>query len=215
MANTKDIFSSARLLYRAVRQPQDLPVFQAINNDPVGYVNSNASNIRLASPADAADFMKSTAEDNLLGAVIWIRPSEVEKHDKYWNGHHIRDADFGIAIGEIHLGSLPAKHAHHRWTEIGIDILPAYQGSGFGSEAIDWALEYAFKQAGMHRVRIRVFEWNEGAVKLYEKLGFTHEGRERESLWWDGKWWDGITMGMLEGEWREREEKKQKIVVGQ
>ena len=50
---------------------------------------------------------------------------------------------------------------------------------------------------------VRAFEWNTGAIKLYERLGFKHEGRGREALWHEGRWWDGLEMGMLEGEWRE------------
>jgi len=43
---------------------------------------------------------------------------------------------------------------------------------------------------------------------LYERLGFKHEGRERESCWHEGRWWDGVEMSMLEGEWRQLQERK-------
>lgn len=97
-----------------------------------------------------------------------------------------------------------------------IDILPLYQGKGYGSEAIKWGLNYAFKRAGLHKVRIRAFEWNEGAVKLYERMGFKHEGRERESLWHEGRFWDGLELGMLDREWwaMQKEETENQIVTG-
>lgn len=101
--------------------------------------------------------------------------------------------------------------AHHRNTEMGIDILPPYQGKGYGTEAIRWALEYAFHRAGLHKVRIRAFEWNEGAVRLYPRLGFALEGRERESLWHEGRFWDGIEFGMVESEWREIQRKQREV----
>lgn len=108
----------------------------------------------------------------------------------------------GTPIGQIHLSSLPSRMRHHRNTEIGIDILPAFQGAGYGSEAITWVLHHAFHRLGMHKMRIRAFEWNEGACRLYGRLGFLEEGRERESLWHEGRWWDSVEFGMVEGEWR-------------
>lgn len=50
--------------------------------------------------------------------------------------------------------------------------------------------------------------YNEGAVRLYEKLGFKREGVEREAIFSNGKFWDIIELGMLEREWRELQEKK-------
>jgi L-amino acid N-acyltransferase YncA len=61
---------------------------------------------------------------------------------------------------------------------------------------------------GLHRVSIRAFEWNKGAIRLYETLGFRHEGRGREAMWYEGKWWDDVGMGMLEGEWWELVKKR-------
>jgi len=198
-------FDTTRLAFRAVRQPEDLALFLAIGDDQSGFMNSNLTNNLLPSSSDATKFMKSVAEDSLLGATIWLKPtsSSDEESRAIGNGtspEHLK-GEWGTAIGEIHLSKLPPGAAHHRWTEIGIDILPSFQGKGYGREAIEWALDYAFRRAGLHRVRIRAFEWNIGAVKLYEKVGFKVEGREREALWHEGRFWDGVELGMLESEW--------------
>lgn len=182
-----DIFRSERLLYRAVSTEDDLPLFEAINNDKIGYQNSNASNIRLPTKDDAKDFMKGVSED-LLGAVIVVAAPS---------------GGMPTPIGQVHLKAPGKYQGHHRNSEVGIDILPAHQGKGYGSEAIRWALEYAFQRAGLHRVGIKAFGWNDGAIRLYERLGFKIEGREREALWHDGRWWDAVEFGMLEDEWRE------------
>ena len=81
---------------------------------------------------------------------------------------------------------------------------PEHQGKGYGSEAVQWALGWGFDMAGLHRIGIEAFSYNEGAMRLYEKLGFVMEGRRREEIWFDGGWHDFVTYGMLEGEWRER-----------
>jgi RimJ/RimL family protein N-acetyltransferase len=85
-----------------------------------------------------------------------------------------------------------------------ITICREEQGKGYGTEAIKWALEWAFLAGGLHRVGIGCFSFNEGARRLYERLGFVVEGRAREIVWKNGCWHDVIEMGMLEGEWRER-----------
>ncbi|KAF2652383.1 acyl-CoA N-acyltransferase [Lophiostoma macrostomum CBS 122681] len=244
----KDPFTSSRLTYRAIQTPEDNNLFQAINDDRQGYMNSNATNNMLPGISQSQKFQKEVADDCLLGAVICITPSptpapdplalltapqhggrtahsngepdrEREREEAEAEGNHYPEEvnasrifrepqpkarkEYGTPIGEIHLKSLPASLSHHRTSEIGLDILPEYQGRGYGSEAINWALDYAFRRAALHRVSIRAFGWNEGALRLYGRLGFREEGRLRESLWHEGRWWDGVIFGMLEGEWAE------------
>lgn len=47
-------------------------------------------------------------------------------------------------------------------------------------------------------------------MRLYQKLGFVLEGREREAVWHEGRFWDGIEYSMLEGEWKSLMERKKK-----
>ena len=76
-------------------------------------------------------------------------------------------------------------------------------GNRYGTEAIKWCLEWAFQSAGMHRVGVRAFGWNERARKLYEKIGFKQEGISREQLFYRGRWWDDYQFGMLVDEWEQ------------
>lgn len=61
-----------------------------------------------------------------------------------------------------------------------------------------------FQFAGFHRIAIATGSWNTGAARLYERLGFVSEGREREAFWKDGKWWDSLNWSMLLDEWKEK-----------
>ena len=112
-----------------------------------------------------------------------------------------------IPIGVIHLTPVDSKQIHHRRTEIGLNIVRRYQGQGFGTEAIKWALHWGFRYAAMHRIELGAFAYNTGAVKLYEKLGFFFEGRKRDFVWFDGQYWDLVMFSMLEDEWREKFDK--------
>lgn len=189
MASPDNPFRSERLLYRAVESPDDDTLFQRIQSEPAELQNSNAFLMRPQSRKDAANYQKYVAEEALIGVVICLLPSGPDKA--------------AVPIGTVHLAPFKPTMSHHRFTELGINILNAYHGKGYGSEAILWALQWAFQVAGVHRVSLRVFEWNYGARKLYEKLGFKQEGVTREEIYHQGRFWDGYQFGMLDREWRE------------
>jgi len=74
-------------------------------------------------------------------------------------------------------------------------------GQGYGFEAIQLALTYAFKELNLHRLQLTVFSYNKRAIALYEKCGFKQEGVFREYIQRDGKRHDMILYGLLRPEW--------------
>ena len=50
---------------------------------------------------------------------------------------------------------------------------------------------------GLHRVQLDVYAFNPRALRSYEKAGFVVEGRQRDTLFWDGEWTDSILMSVL------------------
>ena len=220
-------FRSARLFYRAIESPSDDDFFHALQSDPITYSMSTPALVRPASRRTTNSIRESYQEKSLLGVLICLPTTpenlalaglDKESTDKDSDKDKekatttkpslIRPGleDRGIPIGAL---SLNPQHGgpnfvHHRHGDIGIDIAPRYQRRGYGGEAIRWVLEWGFKHAHLHRIGIRTLGWNEGALKLYQKLGFVLESRERQLWWWNGKWWDDIGLGMLEHEWWER-----------
>jgi RimJ/RimL family protein N-acetyltransferase len=72
-----------------------------------------------------------------------------------------------------------------------------YQGVGLGTAMMREAIELS-KQKGLHRLALSVIADNHNAIKLYEKVGFQHEGRRHEDyLGEDGKYHDVLEMGLL------------------
>lgn len=98
-------------------------------------------------------------------------------------------------------GGTPPDRAQHRCTELGLQLAAAFQGKGYGAEAVDWGVDWAFRFGGLHRVTIKTVGYNTRAQHLYTRLGFVEEGRSREAHWHDRKWYDVVSYGMLEGEW--------------
>jgi RimJ/RimL family protein N-acetyltransferase len=76
-----------------------------------------------------------------------------------------------------------------------------YWGKGYGTDAMKVILQYAFQELNLRRVALDTFEYNQRAIRSYEKAGFVHEGTVREYLSRDGQRWDLIFMGILREEW--------------
>jgi RimJ/RimL family protein N-acetyltransferase len=79
-----------------------------------------------------------------------------------------------------------------------------FWGKGYGTDAMNVILRYAFQELNLRRVTLDTFEYNPRAIRSYEKAGFVHEGRARGYLHREGRRWDLIFMGILREEWLER-----------
>jgi RimJ/RimL family protein N-acetyltransferase len=113
----------------------------------------------------------------------------------------IRPKDDERFMGFIDIGGILWLHGTC-W--LGIAIGADYQGQGYGYEAIDLMLAFAFRELNLHRVQLTVFAYNLRAIRLYEKLGFVREGAFREALHRDGQRYDMFVYGILRGEWEAR-----------
>jgi RimJ/RimL family protein N-acetyltransferase len=196
-SNQSSPFKSERLVYRGFNTPDDDEFFYSIHNDPIAFTNSCASIPRPMDRQFAENIRKHVVENSLLSVVI-CRPPPAAPTD---NGDDKVTAEaVPEPIGFLFLKQASPDMVHHRCTELGIDIKREFQGQGYGTEAIRWTLEWAFKVAGLHRVELYVLGWNERAKSLYERIGFQEEGRKREALWKDGRWWDEVYMGILQDE---------------
>jgi RimJ/RimL family protein N-acetyltransferase len=106
------------------------------------------------------------------------------------------------AIGNCELVNV---NMQHRRAEVGIMFgEPAMRGRGYGTEAVQLLLDYAFTVLGLHSVMLRVYAYNHAARRCYEKAGFRETGRRRESRWFNGQFWDEISMDILDTEFESR-----------
>ncbi len=72
---------------------------------------------------------------------------------------------------------------------------------GYGREAMELVLAFAFRELNLRRVQLTVFDYNERAIALYERLGFRREGVFREFGQRDGERYDMYLYGLLRREW--------------
>ncbi|MFE3113884.1 GNAT family N-acetyltransferase [Kitasatospora indigofera] len=105
----------------------------------------------------------------------------------------------GESVGEVVLANLDV---HNRSCSFRIALFGRRSfGQGMGTEASRLILGHAFEAVGVHRVELSVYAFNPRARRVYEKIGFVHEGTRRNALHWDGEWIDAHTMAVLADEW--------------
>jgi len=110
----------------------------------------------------------------------------------------IETAD-GVPIGTLGLFDINGKNGQ---AGCGINICErTYLNQGYGADALRTLLDFAFKEMNLHRVFLQVFDFNERAIRCYEKLGFRHEARLREARFIEGRYVDELIMGLLREEW--------------
>jgi RimJ/RimL family protein N-acetyltransferase len=96
--------------------------------------------------------------------------------------------------------SLSAIDFAHRHAEFSIYIDPAAQGRGNGKRALSLLLAHGFQNLGLHQIWGETFEGNH-AAKMFESLGFRHDGTRRQFYWKDGKMIDSHLVSILREEW--------------
>ncbi len=89
------------------------------------------------------------------------------------------------------------------WLRLGFGA-PQDRRKGYGSQALALLLRYAFAELNLYRVTALVPEYNQGALRLFQKFGFVEEVRRRKALNRDGAFWDLIAVGLLTSEWQQQ-----------
>ena len=109
----------------------------------------------------------------------------------------VRETDRLIGATGLHQADLRNRHSC-----FGILIGEKTEwGKGYGTEATGLVVRYAFETLNLNRVWLHAFEYNQGGLRAYEKVGFRREGVLRQDCFRDGRYWDTIVMGVLREDW--------------
>jgi diamine N-acetyltransferase len=105
----------------------------------------------------------------------------------------------GIAIGHI---GLYAQDRRNGTAALGIGIWDhAYLGRGYGRDAVETFVRWAFRVQNWRKIWLNVLADNERAVRAYRACGFVDEALLREGTIFDGRPADELLMGLLREEW--------------
>jgi RimJ/RimL family protein N-acetyltransferase len=75
------------------------------------------------------------------------------------------------------------------------------RGKGFGEEALKLLLKHGFINLNLESMHLGVYEYNETAIKLYEKVGFKWVGKRRNAKIIGNRKYDEVIMDMIADEY--------------
>lgn len=208
----KTVFHSKRLVYRAIEttvQDKDF-IFKNLLSDPVTTALGSPVLLRPETKAKCDEEVESIVKSCLLAVMICLPPKhsrdDAKEPESATNPGSPKEEVAASPIGCLTLSKQRMDTTvHWRWTRLGIQIAEPFQGHGYGPEAINWAVDWAFTWAGMHRVELGTTSYNTRAANIYRKLGFVQEGVRRGVIYMNRKWYDLIEFGLLEEEWEARQ----------
>jgi len=76
------------------------------------------------------------------------------------------------------------------------------RGRGFGTDALRALVGFGFDQLRLERIWLDVYATNAGARRIYERVGFVHEGTLRRAVFREGRHVDVDRMAVLADAWR-------------
>lgn len=158
--------------------------------------------IRRAEPGDAAalvvlaERIGREPQSWLLTTEAWRGIWEERRYLKAARRH--RDAavfvaeDEGAVIARLSLARDPHPASRHV-ADLGLMVAESHRRRGIGRALLDQAVDWA-RTAGVRKLELHVFPWNEPAIHLYESYGFVREGLRAGHYLRDGQEVDAILM---------------------
>ncbi|MGW6685632.1 GNAT family N-acetyltransferase [Streptomyces sp. NPDC054961] len=91
---------------------------------------------------------------------------------------------------------------HNRSAHIGLGLLPAARGKGYGTDVVAALCHYGFVVRGLQRLQIETLSDNAAMLGSAERNGFVREGVLRSSAWVMGEFLDEVLLGLLARDWK-------------
>jgi diamine N-acetyltransferase len=168
--------------------------------------NKNIS-IRAIEPDDAQlifrwenDKTSWVHSDNLLPySLFQIEQFIIEGHDIYQNRQarfmvDFTEQDLSHTVGMVDLYDF---HPHHRRAGIGVYIDSAYRNRGIAFTSLQLVINHSFDVIGLHQLYCSILPENQTSIRLFNRLGFSLSGQQKDWYFENGKYHDQILMQLI------------------
>jgi RimJ/RimL family protein N-acetyltransferase len=102
--------------------------------------------------------------------------------------------DEGAVVARLSVSRDPHSSSRHV-ADLGLMVAATHRRRGIGNALLEQAVAWA-REAGVTKLELHVFPWNEPAIALYERFGFEREGLRRRHYRRDGEYVDAILMAL-------------------
>ena len=160
--------------------------------------------IRSADPSDAeqltrlADAVSAEPEGWLISvAGEWRSAGDERRFLKALRRYphaavFVAEREDGTLVGRLSVGRDPHPASAHV-ADVGLMVALDARRQGVGTALLEAAVDWA-REAGIRKLELHVFPWNEAAIALYEAFGFEREGFRKGHYRRGGEFVDAILM---------------------
>ncbi|MFP4283850.1 MAG: GNAT family N-acetyltransferase [Opitutales bacterium] len=171
------------------------------------------THLRLLGPEDAPSLARTIDRDreHLRAWLPWVDDSRgadtPRRHIELWAHGFARGSGFSVGIfHEMLLAGVIGFHGFdvlNRVTSIGYWLGKPFTGRGLMTGSVAALLDYAVFDRRMNRIFIRCATGNRPSRAIPERLGFVHEGTQREAEWLYDHFVDLELYSILAREWHD------------
>jgi RimJ/RimL family protein N-acetyltransferase len=144
--------------------------------------------VRRAAPGDAAALVElarsigAEPEGWLIADGEWRSTGEERRYLRAVRRHphaavFVAECEEGI-VGRLSVSRDPHPASEHV-ADLGVMVARSHRRRGIGLALMQAAEEWA-REAGVRKLELHVFPYNEAALRLYERLGYEREGLRRQ-----------------------------------
>jgi RimJ/RimL family protein N-acetyltransferase len=158
--------------------------------------------IRKATPHDAGalvELAESVGREEgrwILGTGPWRSASDERRYLRTVQRHPdatvLVAEDGGRIVGRLSLARDPHPASRHV-ADLGLMVAESHRRQGVGTALLEEAVTWA-RAAGVRKLELHVFPWNEPALGLYRAFGFEPEGYRKRHYERGGELVDAILM---------------------
>lgn len=160
-----------KVLLRAI-EPKDNGLLLELINDPNTERMLGGSSFPVSETAQAKWICDQMGRNDVLRCIVTDRQAPE------------------VGLGTIILSDIDRKNGV---AQVHLKLAASARGQGYGTEALNLVVDYAFHQLRLHCVYAHILSYNEASQKLFQKCGFQKEGILKNRVFKDGTYIDLVS----------------------
>jgi RimJ/RimL family protein N-acetyltransferase len=162
---------------------------------PIQIIHAETITNTLQKYPEITNFLPFSVPDQIKNTEEFIGYLSPQK-DRVWS--IFSDENF---VGVVGLHEITERRPEGKWVlrsaTLGYWLSPTFQRQGIGTRAAQFAIDFAFDEMKLHKLKAQHIYDNMASKALLQKMGFQVVGLSRKEAFFDGKWWDEMNYELI------------------